>query len=215
MDNRELNALSQCPLFNGLTTDEIDRCVTTVGYKLIKLNKGDTLLHTGDNCTALWIVLDGALTTRMEEADGKTLQVAQLTPAMVVAPAFVFTAKPMPVTAEASSPTLLLQINTANAQRLINLHETIRWNFINLICNRVAQLTSRLRQQSLLTVKQRIMQFLQHEQQRLNTNTFRLQQSRQELANMFGIQKNSLQRCLKQLHAEGTIILDGKQITIL
>ncbi|MDD7558154.1 MAG: helix-turn-helix domain-containing protein, partial [Porphyromonas somerae] len=43
----------------------------------------------------------------------------------------------------------------------------------------------------------------------------KLSNSRQEIADTFGIQKFSLLRCLSEFEDNGAIKIDGKQITIL
>ena len=47
------------------------------------------------------------------------------------------------------------------------------------------------------------------------SRTIKLSNSRQEIADTFGIQKFSLLRCLSEFEDNGAIKIDGKQITIL
>jgi CRP-like cAMP-binding protein len=54
------------------------------------------------------------------------------------------------------------------------------------------------------------------EQSRLQqTKDILLTFSRQELADHFGIQKYSLQRCLNELKQEGSILVEGRHVHIL
>jgi len=47
------------------------------------------------------------------------------------------------------------------------------------------------------------------------SRTIRLDVSRQEMADIFGIQKFSLLRCLSEFEEKGAIRIEGKTITIL
>ena len=47
------------------------------------------------------------------------------------------------------------------------------------------------------------------------SSTIKLSNTRQEIADTFGIQKFSLLRCLSEFEDNGAIKIDGKQITIL
>ena len=87
-------------------------------------------------------------------------------------------------------------------------------NFINVLSNIVAHLT---KQVSMLTmnVRERVCFFLQGEMRRQGSADLMLTMSRQDMADGFGIQKYSLQRCLNDLKKEGVIEFSGKHIKVL
>jgi len=215
MTNNQLEILSQCYLFNGMSAEQISFLLERTEHKIIRLSSKEVFFYSGDNLEYLYIILSGSLTTRMMSESGRTLQVGQLKPAMIVAPAFIFVNNGIPVSVEADTRTTLLRISADNMRKLINEDETIRWNYINIISRKCAFLTDKLHFISLLSIKEKVMQILKYEQTQQGSNTIVIDASRQRLAESFGIQKNSLQRCLTELADEGKIVLNGKQITIL
>ncbi len=65
-----------------------------------------------------------------------------------------------------------------------------------------------------MNLREKIIHVLQEEKQKQNTNRLHLP-TRQELANMLGVQKYSVQRTLNELETEGIILLDGKYVEIV
>ena len=66
-----------------------------------------------------------------------------------------------------------------------------------------------------MSVKERLCFYLQEEIVRQGTTDLMLTLSRQEMAESFGVQKYSLQRCLNELKQEGIIDYDGRHIKVL
>jgi CRP-like cAMP-binding protein len=66
-----------------------------------------------------------------------------------------------------------------------------------------------------MNVREKLCHYLNEEAKRQKTSLITLPLSRQTLADNFGIQKYSLQRCLNELKEEGIIDFQGKAIHIL
>ena len=94
-------------------------------------------------------------------------------------------------------------------------NEQISMNFIQLLSNINVYLSGKLRTLSLLTVKEKVARFLIETAEEQQSRIIKLHHTRQEIADMFGIQKFSLMRCLSEFEANGAIKNEGKQITIL
>lgn len=120
-----------------------------------------------------------------------------------------------PVTYEATKPTTLLRMSPATLRHLMNTNEQILMNFIQLVSNACGFLIKKVHMLTLHTVREKVAIFLLEEATRYNSDTFTLTRSRQEIADLFAIQKFSLQRSLKEFANEGVISLNGKNIEIL
>ena len=73
----------------------------------------------------------------------------------------------------------------------------------------------KMRMLSLFSVKEKVAQYLIKMATEQQSRTIRLDVSRQEMADIFGIQKFSLLRCLSEFEEKGAIRIEGKTITIL
>jgi len=76
-------------------------------------------------------------------------------------------------------------------------------------------LSQKMRMLSLFSVKEKVAQYLIKMATEQQSRTIRLDVSRQEMADIFGIQKFSLLRCLSEFEEKGAIRIEGKTITIL
>ena len=185
MDTETLEGIRKCPLFEGLTDNEVIDLMHAVRYRVTRLFKGDFLFVAGEDCLHANILLDGEVVAYLEGASDR-----------------------------ATTNTKVLRILSADFERLLELDSRLAKNFTVILSNLIAGLTKKVGM-LLLSVRDKIIFFLKEEQHRQQSNTIRLSMSRQELADHFGIQKYSLQRALNELQESGAIRIDGKTIEIL
>lgn len=216
MERNILKALLLCPLFKGFTSEEIQHYMANAPYRLIRLDKKDNFTLMGEPSHHVDIVILGALNAKMFVSSGKSVRMTEKTSGSILAPAYIFSSdQSAPVTYEATKPTTLLRMSPATLRHLMNTNEQILMNFIQLVSNACGFLIKKVHMLTLHTVREKVAIFLLEEATRYNSDTFTLTRSRQEIADLFAIQKFSLQRSLKEFANEGIISLNGKNIEIL
>lgn len=216
MERNVLKALQLCPLFKGFKSEEIEHFMENAPYRLVRIDKKETFALTGEPCHHVDIVVQGAMTARMFAPSGKSIRVSEKAPGSVLAPAFIYsTEHTLSVIVEATKPATLLRMSPATLQKLMNINEQLRMNFILLVSNTCSYLVKKVRMLTLHTVREKVAIFLLQEAKQNNSDAFTLTRSRQEIADLFAIQKFSLQRSLKEFANEGIISLNGKNIQIL
>ena len=204
MERNILKALLLCPLFKGFTSEEIEHYMANVPYRLVRLDKKDNFTLTGEPNHHVDIVVLGALNAKMFVSSGKSVRMTEKTSGSILAPAYIST-----------KSTTLLRMSPATLRHLMNTNEQILMNFIQLVSNACGFLIKKVHMLTLHTVREKVAIFLLEEATRYNSDTFTLTRSRQEIADLFAIQKFSLQRSLKEFANEGIISLNGKNIEIL
>ena len=215
MDIETLEGIRKCPLFEGLTDNEIIDLMHVIRYRVIRLYKGDFLFVAGEDCLHANILIDGEVVAYLEGASDRYIRMSTFHAGNMFAPAFLFAQnRRYPVTVQATTNTRVLRILSADFERLLELDSRLSKNFTVILSNLIAGLTKKVGM-LLLSVRDKIIFFLKEEQRRQQSNTIRLSMSRQELADHFGIQKYSLQRALNELQESGAIRIDGKTIEIL
>ena len=215
MDIETLYRLRQCPLFNGLTDHEIIDLMHTVHYRVLRLEKGDYLFVTGEDCNHANIMIEGEAVAYLDGSSDRFIRMSVFHTGMMFAPAFLFAQnRRYPVTVQSTTNTKVLRIPSADFNRLVQLDARLAKNFIVILSNLIAELTKKV-EMLLLSIRDKIIFYLKEEQRRQQSTTIMLTMSRQELANHFGIQKYSLQRALNELQESGVIRIDGKKIEIL
>ena len=205
MDIETLEGIRKCPLFEGLTDNEVIDLMHTVRYRVTRLYKGDFLFVAGEDCLHANILLDGEVVAYLEGASDRYIRMSTFHAGNMFAPAFLFAqVRRYPVTVQATTNTKVLRILSADFERLLELDSRLAKNFTVILSNLIAGLTKKVGM-LLLSVRDKIIFFLKEEQHRQQSNTIRLSMSRQELADHFGIQKYSLQRALNELQESGAI----------
>ena len=200
MDTETLEGIRKCPLFEGLTDNEIMDLMHAVRYRVTRLYKGDFLFVAGENCLHANILLDGEVIAYLESASDRYIRMSTFHAGNMFAPAFLFAQdRRYPVTVQATKNTKVLRISSADFERLLELDPRLSKNFTVILSNLIAGLTKKV---GMLLLRQQ-------------SNTIQLSMSRQELADHFGIQKYSLQRALNELQESGAIRIEGKTIEIL
>ena len=215
MDTETLEGIRKCPLFEGLTDNEVIDLMHAVRYRVTRLYKGDFLFVAGDDCLHANILIDGEVVAYLEGASDRYIRMSTFHAGNMFAPAFLFAQnRRYPVTVQATTNTKVLRISSADFERLLELDPRLSKNFTVILSNLIAGLTKKVGM-LLLSVRDKIIFFLKEEKRRQQSNTIQLSMSRQELADHFGIQKYSLQRALNELQESGAIRIDGKTIEIL
>lgn len=208
--------LTNSPFFNGLTAKEIKELLQTVNYKIVEYPAKEIYTLAGMPCKYADFILKGELISRMTGLSGKQVQIKRLKACVLIAPAFIFAKNnAMPVSVETAQHTTIMRMMPSELKHLIDTNERIRMNFIQLLSSIGVVLTQKLRMLSLFTVREKVAYFLMKAAKEQKSLTIKLSNSRQEIADTFGIQKFSLLRCLSEFEDNGAIKIDGKQITIL
>jgi len=96
---------------------------------------------------------------------------------------------------------------------LLKIDSRVNTNFISILSNIVAFQAQKISVLS-MNLREKLILVLREAYQKQGSNRVVLP-SRQEMANMLGVQKFSVQRAFNELEKSGIIILDGKYIEIV
>ena len=77
MDIDTLEGLRKCPLFEGLTDNEIIDLMHAIRYRVTRLYKGDFLFVAGEDCIHANILIDGDVVAYLEGASDRYIRMSQ------------------------------------------------------------------------------------------------------------------------------------------
>jgi CRP-like cAMP-binding protein len=215
MDLAVIRALQACPLFTGLTKKDMETIMKGVEYSLVKYEKKELYTKEGQLVENVDIVVTGGMSGRTQSSSGKCVKITWNTIGKLMTPASIFSGKNVPVTIETDRQTILLRMKPETLQKLFAIDQRIQMNFIRLISIEAVEMAIRVKKLTLYTVREKLASYLLDIAKRTNKDQFMIETSRQELANMFAIQKFSLQRVLSEFQKEGIIRTNRKWFTIL
>ena len=215
MDIDTLTGLSACPLFKGLTNEEIMNAMHSVRYRVLTYKRGTLFAMAGDECLHADIVISGEMTASMMSPSGKIITLNLHHSGNMLAPAFLFAAdNHYPVTVEAVVDTRVLRLMRTDVEALILIDSRIALNAIQILSNIVSFLTKKVSMLS-MSVREKVEIYFKEEQKKQQSRHLRIPLSRQALAEHFGIQKYSLQRCLREMQEAGEILIEGRVVHLL
>ena len=119
------------------------------------------------------------------------------------------------MTVLAKSDATILHIKKELVLRFCQINVIFLVNFLESISDKTLILTDKIKSLSMKTIRQCIIDFLVYESYSQNTSTVKLELTKKELAEKFGIQRPSLSRELNKMRKDGLIDYDAYSITII
>ncbi len=215
MDIDTLRGLSACKLFKGLTDEDIMDAMHGVRYRVLTYKRGSFFAVAGDECLHADIIISGEMTASMMSPSGRIITLNMHHSGNMLAPAFLFAAdNHYPVTVEAVVDTRVLRLMRTDMEALILSDSRIALNEIHILSNIVSFLTKKVSMLS-MSVREKVESYFKEEQKNQQSRHLLIPFSRQALAEHFGIQKYSLQRCLREMQEAGEIQIDGRVVHLL
>ena len=206
MNENLIETLSQASIFEGCSPETLEKLVGTTGHRLRRKDEGTYIAYRGDELTDAVILVEGIIYSSMTNQEGKEVVVETLTGPVMLAPAFLFLANSrFPVNVIAKTDCTMLYIAKSSFREWLHRDPQLMMNFIGVISNRCERLSGRLNDFAILSLKERVMEYL-----RLHRRI----DSVEWLARIMGVARPSLSRVLSELKNEGITqrTLDGIEL---
>lgn len=207
--------LSYCPLFRGMSQKEHDQFLDRNVKEVLTYKKGETIVLQGDPIHWVMLLVKGSVSTEMITMEGNVLNIDILEAVIPLAPAFIYgSKKSYPVDVIAAEPCVFLKISKEAWLDEMAENRQLLTNFLTMNADLTLFLTNKLQMISLKSLRKKLATFFL-EKTTLENNTFNLKRSRTQLAEYFGVQRQSLARSLKEMENDGIIQLRGRIIKVL
>ena len=211
-----IEELKSCPIFKDLMPEIIADIIKTVRHQVKTYQKGEFIVHSGDPCNNLKIIVKGQVVSEMIDFRGKSLRIDRLSASDTIASSFIFgTVNKIPVNVIALEETKLLLIPKQSLMGLFCKNDTVLRNFLDVISNRAQKLSEKIKLLGLQSLKGKVAFYLLEQAKRKGCSELMINHSQNELANMFGVSRPSLARVIREIHNEKIIHAIGKRITII
>lgn len=209
-------ALLFCPLFRGVTVDVQETLLKQYHHKIIHFKSNELIVQSNDVCHSLMIILEGSVKTEMNDSSGKIIKIEDMSAGQPLAPAFLFGMKNFyPVNVIGNTEGQMIVFNKDILIQMMQENAQILNNYLNIICTRSQFLADKIKFLSFRTIKEKIVLFLLEHAQNETYRIIDINQSQQELADLFGVTRPSLARTLSELEDQQLIKIERKQLTIL
>lgn len=130
--------LTECPLFRGLTEDQIHEVIDGRGdYTLADYRDGELIARRDTAYSGLMIIVRGKVHGEMPAASGRPVTIEPLEAPQLIAPAFLFGGyNKLPIDVVADGDATIMTLHRGYLFELMQSNVLIMSNFIDIISNR-------------------------------------------------------------------------------
>lgn len=215
MNDNHFDSLINCPLFKGLSPEELESAFDNLHYQIKTYDKGEMIAQSGEQCEQLILIATGAVKGEMSDFSGKVIKIEDIEAPNTAASAFIFGKENFfPVNIIVTKPqTVIFHIGKKELLKLYQSNERILQNYLNIISNRAQFLASKMRFLTFKNLKAKLAGYLLKRSG--NTlKSFELGKTQNELSELFGVARPSLARVFGEFTEEDIISVEKKIITI-
>ncbi|MGN0506879.1 MAG: Crp/Fnr family transcriptional regulator [Lachnospiraceae bacterium] len=202
--------LKQCPLFSGITEDELNELLLCLDAKTVTASKDETVFIEGEPADRIGIVLSGSVHVIKEDYYGNRSLVGMAGPSEVFAEVFSCAeAKVFPVNVIAASDARLLLLDS---RRILSVcgtacpfHNRLIANLLRIVATKSLMLRQKLEITSKRSTREKLLAFLLAEAKKQNSSEFTIPYDRQALADYLGVERSAMSAELSKLRREGVL----------
>ena len=211
-----LSLLLNCPVFKGLSRDELAVLFENSSFRISRHKKGEMIVRAGDKVHFQRIVVGGSVKGEMVDFAGKVIKIEDILPPRPLAAAFLFGSQnSYPVNIIANEASEILSIPKDSFLRMMQDNGRVLENFLHAVSSRGQFLSGKIRFLSFTTIKGKIAQYLLDLSLRQESDTVMLPLSQNQLSELFGVTRPSIGRAMGEMNHAGLILTEGKQVRIL
>ncbi len=204
------------PLLEALPGETLDSRIRQGEINIKTFRKGQ-LLHTeGERCRALEVILSGRVVVERITREGNLMTIAAFQRGDCIGGNLLFSSDPvyhLAVTAKQASQVMVIPRETLFD--LLQENPGFLTRYLQEVADNAQVLEGKLRYVVNLSIRQRVLNFLNAEQRRQGSRRVILPSSKTALAAQLGVQRSSLSRELQRMREEGLILFDRHSITLL
>lgn len=207
--------LERTSIFGPLSRERIREILDTHAFSTSTYDPGQLVAMRGDHYEELLVILTGEMQAELHDVEGHTLTVETLVAPQIVASAVYFSsARLLPVSLIAKTPVSLLRIPRPAVLALLRENEEALQSLLTDMGDRLQFLAQRLRMNQFGSIRQKLAIYLLDLVESTGETAFRAPNTRQELADLFGVARPSVSRVISELEEEGLISSSGREFRV-
>ncbi len=212
---KTLEFLSTLDFFQKMDLEETKKWFDSNHFSIFSYKKGDIIYLENDECTTMDIVMSGIVSLQNIDENGNVLTIANFTKTDVLGASLLFSSSSLyHMTSTCLKNCTLIKLSKNLVLDLCQTNEDFLCAFLSLLSDKTIYITGILHNLVHKSIRDMIIAFLKAEHIRQKSNIIKLNITKQELAEKFGVQRPSLSRELKKMRNDGLVEYDTKSITI-
>lgn len=213
-----LSSLKKSFIFNEFSESELQEIVKLVRERPFR--KNTIIFNEGDPGLAFYIIKNGKIKVYKLASDGRELILGIFGEGGLFGDVPVFDGGPYPASAQALTDVVVWSINRDQFVQLLLHHPALSLKVIRVLGKRLRQAHGFVADLALKNVPQRLASLLlkladEYGQESAEGIVLDLPLTRQEIAELIGVSRETVIRELSKFSRAGTLRLDGKKIILL
>ena len=214
------DVLSQCPLFAGISPEELKSMLGCLDGKIIKTPKGSPVFLEGEPAAFMGVVLSGKVQILRTDFYGNRSVLTVVSPGGLFGEAFACAGvETLPVSAMAleNAGVLLLDCKRVltSCPNACPFHKKLVQNLLRGIAQKNLILTQKIRCMSQKTTQEKLMEFLLEQAKQHGRAEFVIPYDRQALADYLGVERSAMSAEISKLKKAGRIDCSGSRFRVL
>ena len=154
--------LKECPLFRGLTEEQIKNLLADGGdYTLNEYHDGDLIARRDTAYSGLMIILKGTVHGKMTYASGRSAEIEPIEAPQLIAPAFLFGGyNRLPIDVIADGEVTIMTIHRGFLFELMQSNVLILSNFVDILSNRANVWSRKIYYLSFRSLQEKVASYL-------------------------------------------------------
>lgn len=203
-------------LFEGLLEEQITEMLDPAKCSIKDYLKGQIIHLEEEACKFIDIILEGEVSVQKIDGDGNVMVINLFNKGDAIGVNLIFSIRNQyPFRIMAASQTTILHLSKASVLELCKSNQIFMIHLLESISDRSLTLTDKINSIAMKSLRQKILEFLELEKIRQNSDVVRLPMTKKEMAEKFGVQRTSLSRELNKMRKEHLIIYNSKEIILL
>jgi CRP/FNR family transcriptional regulator, cyclic AMP receptor protein len=209
------SVLRKHPIFSGLAPDAMDQLCRYA--KLTSLKRGATISSKGDPGTSLYAVISGTVKISVSSPDGRNAILNLIGPGEIFGEVAVLDGKARTADMTANSNCEIFVIDRREFLPFVRSQPALAMKFIELLCARLRWTSDQVEQVILQDLPGRLASALLGltERRKLDPTSRTIAITQQEISEMVGMTRESINKQLRAWAARGWVRLEHGAIVVL
>ncbi|MGB4658037.1 MAG: Crp/Fnr family transcriptional regulator, partial [Mobilitalea sp.] len=205
-----LNLIRSTALIKSLSDEDILVNLKSGKFKVTSYKKNSVIHFDGETCNKLEIILSGKVVVDRIDKSGTLLTISEFYKDDILGGNLLFSKNPYyPMTVLTQLPTDILGIDREVLFELFCNNPTFLRTYLELISDHAFILGDKIKHYINKTIRESIMNYLNYESKKQNSNCIKLNITKKAIAEKIGVQRTSLSRELAKMRKDGLIQFDS------
>ncbi len=211
-----ISILENTELFKDISMSTINHLFVQDSFNIKTYKKNSVIYFQNEKCVTFDIVLKGIVSVQSTDEKGNYISISDFTIGSELGGNLLFSNKNFyPMMVLAKTEVTLIHLKKDLVLSLCQSNTTFLSKFLHSLSDKTLILTDKIKTLSLKSIRQCIIDFLMYESYVQKSNVIKLEVTKKDLAEKFGVQRSSLSRELNKMRKEGLIEYDAYSITII